>query len=341
MKHKQIIENKNRHGFVLVLAMLMISVLMLIMSGLFYTVTSYNEATNMSVRVSKARLMALSGLSIGMSLLTPAAIKDDGKSEILKTINQWHHTVFDMHGIDGSIDLYCSALDGMFDINKLYNFKKHTWKKIQKSDAKSILEKLFAKSDKAALAKIFFTDLDKFLSTCKRPLDDVMQLWGISGVAAMFDGPFVDHQGTFFLTDVFMASSWVKKEKWIGLNPLVISASVAHFARLIPQKKSNQEENSEFEKKLKELALPAQLSTQLDWFLLPVLGKKFEEIKTGQLLEWMGPLQLPKEFLIISHGTYEKVTVKLAAIMKRIVLTKKLSTPDSSIRYRIVKIYWL
>lgn len=214
-------ENQKNGGYILVLSVMMISILFVLVIGMFFNFTSYTALTTTAINREKAKMLALGGLKIAMGKLaipapakkeetpkqptfaakpgTPPPAVDKTKEQlkndiiflkrILPSINRWDtiNLKQEVDGIDGRIRICISSEDGKFNINKLYDFKNH---------------KLIGEGPIQQQAKMIFEDIDKklrqftnkdlispmlnYLKKRKCPLNDVTELLEVPEIAQYF-----------------------------------------------------------------------------------------------------------------------------------------------------------
>lgn len=146
-------------GYILVLTLMIISILVIVVTGVFYNTVAQIAFTKTIVDREKAKVLALSGIQLAIDKLTlpeekpqkeevdkkgkeDSKPKDNKSKQLLKRIlpklNRWQviNLKEDTEGIDGQIKICITSEDGKINLNKLFDYKTHKF--LNDADAKKI-----------------------------------------------------------------------------------------------------------------------------------------------------------------------------------------------------------
>ncbi|MDR3646951.1 MAG: hypothetical protein P4L22_05430 [Candidatus Babeliales bacterium] len=132
-------------GYILVLTLMITSILIIVVTGVFYNSIAQIAFTKTIIDREKAKVLALSGIQLAIDKLTipeeppkkpdpnkKAKEPKDNKSKqllkrILPRLNRWQTINLEekTEGIDGQIKICITSEDGKININKLFDYKTH------------------------------------------------------------------------------------------------------------------------------------------------------------------------------------------------------------------------
>ncbi|MFH0898817.1 MAG: hypothetical protein V1855_04515 [bacterium] len=203
---------KKNNGFVVIVALMMVSLMILLTQQLLQNVTVSSVFIKTMVDRERAEMLALSGLEIAMFNLlgkqegkkkkeggapvapatppAPAAGSAKGTEKkklteeqrflqrILPFLNRWReYTLTEkLDGVDGQIKICISCEHGKININEIFDFKKQEFKK----EYAALLQGLEIKG-KFKAGEIL-KRLEEFLTKRRKKLDDVSELSSIKGL---------------------------------------------------------------------------------------------------------------------------------------------------------------
>lgn len=151
-------QTKNsKSGYILVLTLMIISILIIVVTGVFYNTIAQIAFTKTIVDREKAKVLALSGIQLAVSKLTlPEApekkeesnskkeVPKESKSKqllkrILPILNRWQVITLqeNTEGIDGEIKICITSEDGKINLNQLFDYKTHKFLNDNKTQQKS------------------------------------------------------------------------------------------------------------------------------------------------------------------------------------------------------------
>lgn len=137
----------SKPGYILVLTLMILSILVIVVTGVFYNSIAQVAFTKTIIDREKAKVLALSGIQLAVSKLvipeekkekTDVSKNDKEKKpqesnekkllkRLLPYLNKFQTVNLkeDLDGVDGQIKISISCEDGKININKLFNFKTH------------------------------------------------------------------------------------------------------------------------------------------------------------------------------------------------------------------------
>ncbi len=230
MKNKQ-------HGFVLVMALFIISLGSVLVTSLLQRAIAFDRLHRVLVKQQQARLLALNGIEIARAQLSnPLEIDKKNVDQNLvpflyNGLEQTFKLITEKDGIDGEIKLYITCEEGKINLNRAYDFQQKQFVKLDKEqDAQTVL----ALGDKDIQQKFslenFAQSIGQLFQKRGKPLEDITEI-----VTPKFSGDIFyvinsedkEHKA---LTDLFTVASSEFK-----IQPLYISSSLAQLLQLEKQ----------------------------------------------------------------------------------------------------------
>lgn len=329
-------------GYILTLALALIALCMFISSYVFNRALVFDRLSSTMISREKSRVLAYGGIQLAMSQLAATAQEEkqpnpdakekapsDGQ-QLLKAIlpvfqkTQKYQLKQSIEGIDATLILVLNSEEGKININRLYDFNKHTFvgEGQPNGDMKVMFKELFGLMSQKMKVDLF-EDFEKFLKDKKYPLNDVTELLTIKSFEIFKNNVFFNPtvpglQDKIFLTDIFTVSS-SKKE----IDPWLLSHSIKVLLQL--NLAANPEE---LIKNFKE-----QADWKNDWnkIFAPIYGREFTSLpKTFATL--LNPQFAPKIFTVLCQATVANVPVSTFAVFERIKATGKDTLPAITIR---------
>jgi len=329
-------------GYILVLTLLLISVSTIIVTRLVNSIIAHTNQASLFIAREKAQMLALSGISLAMSELSPTIEEKDSKNEdlifqknvkiYLDNANRWHSYTLkeNVDGIDGEISLYIANEAGKININQLFNHKEKKF--IISPQQKKMIQRMSEKLQPLTKNKNLYESFEKFLNKKMELLNDISELITIDGMEI----PLYVQKDTqdknkniLALTDIFTLET-----KNAQVNALMLSQSLGALMGL-KQLSSEPEKRSkiieDITKKIKK-----SMNWQSDWD--PTAGQLYgvvwKEIPEDFKFLFSQSIDLDL-FSVISYGTYDSVTQKVYAIIEK----QKIERGTASM-FVIRKIIW-
>lgn len=350
----------NSHGYILVLALMITSVTVAMVSSLFYRSLLHYQRARYTYNKEQARILARSGIECALGQLNgifkrpPQQKKqapgqeqkkpepkeqpnkqDSGKKELsprkqrtdklLKLLNRWQ--TFELkdskEGIDATIKLYVACESGKININKMYDFSKKQFVKQGEFEASALLQLIFGNITQFTQKKDLFPKLSKFLKKQKFNLPDATSLFTDKDLRILGNNyaPDIEAQKKqLYFSDLFTIDS-----DSLVIDPLFLSSSLAIAVGFKTNKIKN---TQEFLSKV-----PDKIDWSRDWdtILQPIYGKKYENIPEP-LKNAIGSQFEPNVFSVVSYARVGEITQKMYAILHKDRKTN---------RFIIKKFYWL
>lgn len=358
---------KNKPGYILLLSLLMLSILVIVSSRLFFKAAAYNAFSSTIIESQKAKQLALSGLQLAISRISVPPVeeadvkknkdKEDALEQALEEkfllkvfpiINLWqeYKLTEERDSLDATIKYVIACESGKMNLNKVYLVNQYLVKK--KSGTAELSEKLleelatFTSGLKDYLQGDYLSVLQEDFNERKYPYNDVSELLEIKQFDTYFkkrlflSEQLEDAEGIkqIFLTDLFTVFT-----NSFMLQPFLLSHSVIQMLGLKPSK-DPKERLDALEAALKTEPPPEGTKKEdqlrLEWNNLyrPVFGVEFEELPNNAS-KFLDPGLMPVAFSVTSYATVGKVTKKLYAILQIRIIG------DNELTFDIVKLYWI
>jgi hypothetical protein len=374
------IKINNQPGYILLLTIMILSLSTIVVTQIFFQARLYNSFIPLMVEKEKARQLALSGVSIAIAQLSlhdarfekqkdqklgkPEEKKDqkntaeesvDHAKNLLRTVlsvqGRWQTFVLkhDVDGIDAQLNVCITCEDGKLNVNSLYDFEKHEFKKIAQASPEELFKQLGEASKPLTANKNMFEPIQDFLKKQEAPLVDVTQL--LQGKALddfkehLFYSPSKppvvveqdlkeekeeEKKPTIFLADLFTISTDSHR-----ISPWVLSSSLQLLFKIKPREMVSEKD---FEKEIDELVEKVSIdkvSWQKDWntYLKPLYKVDFESLPK-ELIPFLSTKFEPRQFSVLCYGKVGRITQKLLVILER-------TATGEGESFLMKKIYWL
>lgn len=344
-----------RHGYILPLSLMVISVIVIATTYLFDLSLSHNLLMNTLQEREQAKMLALGGLQLAMSQLTVFEKKEEGApaplpgqptqkkapeqqlfEQIFPIINRWQ--TFDLtqaqEGIDGTIRICISAEEGKINLAQLLTLAKGSKDAVSK--LKELYEPVFKSSDLFKSKENLASALIDALSKRKVPFDDVSQLTQLPEFAniPLFyqpPEPGVTEKRGIYLMDLFTIETETAQ-----LEPWLLSDSVCAVLGLKRTEAVDIEKRKQEIKQTVEKFKPAIKWDKQQWdtLLKPIYGKDFASLPKGIGTLFTAKFE-PKIFSVISYGKVGNTVQRIYAVLARS------SGPQGIYTYVIRKLYWM
>ena len=359
----------SRDGYILVMALMMISLALLMTSIMFDRGGSFVPYMKAVADRQKAKMVALGGLAVVQGQLARDVTveqkeqpgpkqkaqkpnPDQEAQHLLKTImpslNRWQSFELreDLDGVDATLQVCLMSEEGKLNLNAVFDFEKKKFHGEGKGadDWKKKLEPFFERIEKATKTTELFKALEQFLKKRSYPLNDVTELLSIKAFepfkrAIYYEPPTQKAQKTkkqrqhYALTDLFtLHSDTPTIEPWLLSDSML---GVLGINRAQPRDtKKRVETVAEWLKTFKIKA-----AWQKDWNvrLKNVYGIDFKSLPKGSV-SLFGDTFEPRYFSALVNSTVGDATQRLFAILERI---KKSQDTKTVYDVKIRKYYWL
>ncbi|MGE0009477.1 MAG: hypothetical protein AB7F19_02960 [Candidatus Babeliales bacterium] len=206
---------RSKHGYILILALSMLSLIMVIVTGLYNRATPFIFFDAIVIKREKALQLALSGVQVAMSQLaanvdekkdqktnqplTPSespsdlyrgaekkgpSIEEQRRTKLFKalmpTLNHWQKYPLTqaVDGIKGTLEICICAEQGKININEIFDFKAKKFINEGKpqGDMRKVMQSVFAKLSLYTKDKNLFGVFEKFLKQRHSKLHEVTEL---------------------------------------------------------------------------------------------------------------------------------------------------------------------
>ena len=381
------IKSNKQPGYILLLTIMILSISTIVVTQIFFQARLYNAFIPLMTEKEKARQLALSGVSIAIAQLSlhdahfekqkdqklgssSAKATEDGKPEekkdaakegvehaknLLRTVlsvqGRWQTFVLkhDVDGIDAQLSVCITCEDGKLNVNSLYDFEKHAFKKIAQASPEELFKQLGEASKPFTDNKNMFEPIQDFLKKQQDPLVDATQLLQGKALEDFKEHLFYipskppvpveedlkeekeeEKKPKIFLADLFTISTDSHR-----INPWVLSSSLQLLFKIKPREVGNEKD---FEKEIDELVDKVSIdkvSWQKDWdtYLKPLYKVDFESLPK-ELIPFLSTKFEPRQFSVLCYGKVGRITQKLLVILER-------TATGEGESFSMKKIYWL
>ncbi len=330
----------NQQGFVLVMALFIISLGSVLVTSLLQRAIAFNHLHRALAKQQQARMLALNGLEIARAQLSnPLEIDkktiDQNIVPFLYTdIKQVFTLTDEKDGIDGNITLYISCEDGKINLNKSYDFQEKKFIKLDKEqDAQNLLALINTIAQQKFSFDNFSQSIGQLFQKRAKPLEDLTEVIAPKSSGDIFYA--LDSEDTDYVafTDLFTLGGSEFK-----IQPLYISSSLAQIMHLGKQK-LDKKQRLEIVKKIQAFKAPINWPTA--WKeLLAALFKKEYTVLPDSIKKILASKIEVTTFNVISYGTVDDgagmpVTQKVCAYLEKSMNQQK------TMVYTIKRLYWL
>ena len=345
-------------GYVLVLTLMIVSILVIIATRLFYKASAYSGFSTTILNSQKAKQLALSGVQLAISrmLIPPINVEKDTSEEaidqaieekfvgrLFPVLNMWQeYKAKDSSGQEeGLIKYYIACENGKLNLNQIYRLNQIMLKNGNITDESNIgLEEIanFATGLKKYLNGNYLGALQEDFNKIKYPYNDVSQLLRIPQFEAYFGKRlFVDdsvEEEQIFLMDLFTIFSHS-----IKIQPLLFSNALIKILGLTISKDPVKRaailaEALKTEPPSKNASLEERLKSEWTNLLQPIYGVEIDSLPKNAAF-FLDTTLMPDFFSIISYAKVGNVTKKLYAIVQLRIIG------DNELSFDIIKLYWI
>lgn len=366
MKHKA-------PGSILLVVMLFLAIISALLNKFTQNVLLGSRFVTRTIAQHKAQVLAINGLTLAFAQLTNQAVSLDEKLSpeeikkqrlalLLEKLNQWqtYELTPEIDGMHGTINVLISCEEGKIPINTLF-------------DASTSMPKKEAEPLLNALQEIGFPTKDQLIKQLsaamkknKNTLEDASQLlpliplkqWPDLAQSIPVSSPKkqeISIKQRLMLYDLFSVHNITEK-----INPLFASSSTQLLLGIKPPKKDT-EKKDVFVTVAGNITAPKEWGT--DWkknwsIIAPLYGAEPPLLSTISTL--LSEEIEPSMFCVLSYGTIDNVTMRLAALVhrqeestpleptkndaKEAKVDKKLppyQTALSTDKWGIIRLYWI
>lgn len=328
----------HKPGYVLVLALMIISVITLVVTSVVNRVIVFGRLSSTLVEREQARMLALSGIQIAIGQISqepPAAQSNDKQqrsalSTALKKleplVNRWQNFAFseDKDGVEGSCDLYIACENGKINMNLLYDFENKKFIKNDKLDGLKVLQIV---SEKVPQGKELAESISALLKERGRPLQDLTEIFKDKKLKKLSPYLFPRSDEPITLFDLFT----LETQKPL-LQPWFLTKSLNTILGFKNQDKADRAVLDTLADQTKSSPNTVVWQQKWDAYLAPIYGKQYSTIVPTMQALFDSEFET-SNFSIISYGKFGNVVVKVYAVVQKI--------EDKSVNYCIKKIYWI
>jgi hypothetical protein len=349
--------NSAKQGYILILAVMFLSIGVVLVSQLFEIGSVHIKFDNAMIQREQAKQLTHGCVQLALSQLSVVQTKTGQQDQlqeqkklltnILAVLNQWQ--VFelkkDIDGIDATIGLCLISENGKIDLNAMFDFKEKKFK--GQGQATGDMKKIW--QSYCATLRPFFNNKDicepveKFLKEHGKPLLDVSELFGVKEIAQEFGGQLfapppdieskTDKKRVIYLTDLFTVFS-----RQPIVQPLFLSdavRAVLGLKRATHKTADIEKVKKQIQELLKDFNAGAPLQQIWDKQLQPIYGKDFKSLPAGTSQLFDAKFE-PTIFSVLCYANVGTIRQELWAILE-----KQKPTDQKSLPYVITRLYWL
>ncbi|MBN1549286.1 hypothetical protein JW872_01350 [Candidatus Babeliales bacterium] len=342
-----------RSGYILVLALLLLTLGIVITTNIFNTGSVYSMQTRTLVDREKARQVAVGGLELAKRELT-ITLTDEQKEKqkndsaletklllahLLPVLNRMQRFVLKeaVDGLDGEVGICISSEFGKINLNVLYDFKnkKFIGEGNPQGDMRKVAQAVFNKLPRAEQDGMFAA-FERFLKKQEQPLSDTTELLSIKefqqfGNDLFYQPPLSKESRTVALTDIFTVERTTAE-----LNPWLLSNSLCILLGL-QAAEVNDISNRKSEGKKWAQNFVNKWTLENDWNtrLQPIYKKDFASLPK----EFVSLLNTQFEsgtFSVLSYGKVGNITQRVYAILEKQTAVQK----GRDLPFVVKKMYW-
>jgi hypothetical protein len=318
------------------------SVCIIIISRFANGIIAQNKVSVLFVEREQARMLALSGIQIAISQLSPE-IDEKEKSDPNKVLQKKYGAYLEhaahwqsytlkesTDGIDGTLLVYITNESGKININGLYNQKEKKF--VIAAEAKKILTLIGEKLQPFTKSSNVYDSFERFLQQREdKPLDDVSQLLAIESLKLplFLSKPEKAENNIPAITDIFSIDIQTPP-----LQALALSQSLAQLFGFKMVTAADEQNNKRIQDVAKKLKPTMDWAKEWEATGAQLLGKPYTEVTPELKALFDQKLEL-KMFSVIAHATVGTVTQKVYAVIE--LVTDK----DKHESFAIRKIYWI
>lgn len=361
------INKSAQSGFILVMALMIISLVVLITGIMTNVGDSYVPYMVAMAQRNKARILALGGIACAQSQLGMAVESEKSKDEkqpqkaptpdqeaigllknILPILNKWQTVplTLEKEGIDGTIQFRITCEDGKLNLNELFDFKAKKFKDDKKGDKsiKALLVTLLTPVEKRMKTPDLLQTIETLLAKRGYPLNDVTELLTNAGFAGFKHTQFpsvepytkksAESIPPFVLSDLFTTHT-----NQMNIEPWLLSDSLRKLCN-IPEQETKQHKKDEQEKiaeLLKKFKVTADWNKDWDERLKPFYGVTLKQLPQNIIQIFTKSFE-PRIFSVMVSATVGDSTQHLYAILERI---KKSQDTKTLYDIYIRTFYWI
>lgn len=368
-----------KHGFALVMTMMMTSLIIMITTFISYRATMFLPYAKIAIHQQKARQLALGGIQLAISQLSEIKESEETQ-ETPNTKNKKQDTKLnDTHiakkliqsiipllgimqsvplkkhidGINGSIQFCITSEHGKINLNQLYDFEKHQFiddsEKIsedqKKKGSKQLLVEIFDAIQKTMGGKSLFESFEKFLKQRQYRLDDITELLTAPGFDIfkdyVFYAPLTTSQESKESKPLYLADLFTLESGSKTVEPWLLSDSMRGALGMSRVVPESSEKKESAQDMMQETLKAFSLSTDWKQQWDKLLSPRYKKEYSGLSPAVVSHLSTKFEPKIFSVVSYGTFAQVTQRLYAILERTVEKTKDDVVMQVRIKKIYWL
>lgn len=360
-------------GFIIPLTLILIAMVTVIMTAMYRTGSIFVPFGDTMLKRDQARLLALSGIEVGMAQLASFGEEQQKKeampamgtmlrrgfgtatdttdkrflADVLPVLNQWQQFTLTKQadGLNGQIVIAISSEAGKINLNEIYDFSKKRFRGEGelRADWKKFMQAMMSRvQKKMGGTQSMFNQFESFLKGRTSPLNDATELLTLNAFRVFAGKEFYgapDVSGvskqdqSLYLLDLFTVHG-----RRPTIQPWLFSRSMQDVLeikqRKQPEVKKRKEQVSNWLKNFKPSASNAQ-----EWnkIFAPIYGIEFQRLLKGIDAVFETSFD-PTLFSVVSYGIIGGVIQRAYAIVERL---KRVEKKKTWYDVKIKKFYWI
>lgn len=346
----------HRKGFISPLTLMLISVATVLITAMYQSGSLFVPFGATMLKREQAKLLALSGIQVGMAQLASFGVQQDKKEEseqkqfladILPVLNQWQQFKLTqaVDGIDGQISVVIASEAGKINLNAIYDFSKRKFKgeNEPQGDWKKIMQLVMARvQKKMGISQRLFEPFEDSMKERQYRLNDATELMTLDAFRAFAGKEFFrapplaggsKQDSSLYLLDLFTVYGGRAT-----LQPWLFSDSMRE---VLEMKRSDSGDSAQrktmvqgFLKKFKPSVRGMQ---EWDEIFRPIYGIEFQRLLKGLDAVFETSFD-PTLFSVVSYGVLGGVMQRAYAIVERL---KRVEKKKTWYDVKIKKFYWI
>ena len=360
-----------KYGFVIPLTLMLIAIAMVIITAMYRSGSLFVPFSATMIKREQAKLLALSGIQVGMAQLasfgevpekkegTAATMLRTGfasagdsapkqfLSELLPVLNQWQQFKLtkSTDGVDGEISIAIASEAGKINLNAIYDFAKRKFRgeNEPRGDWKKIMQTLMARvQKKMGGTQNMFGTFENFMKGRQHKLNDATELITLDAFGAFAGKEFYRHPPTaeevkqdlsLYLLDLFTVYG-----RGPTIQPWLFSNSVRD---LLDMKRSGatdmKQRKTMVQSWMKNFKPTIHGAQEWNKIFQPVYGIEFQRLLKGIDAVFESSFD-PTLFSVVSYGIIGGVMQRAYAIVERF---KRVDKKKTWYDVKIKKFYWI
>ncbi len=366
--------NHKRAGFVIPLTLMLISIAMVIITAMYRSGSLFVPFSGTMIKREQAKLLALSGIQVGMAQLASFGEKKEKKegasagvatmlragfasandavqkefpTGLLPVLNQWQQFKLtkSVDGVDGEIAIVIASEAGKINLNTIYDFSKRKFKgeNEPRADWKKIMQAIMARvQKKMGIKENLFGVFENFMKGRKHRLNDATELMTLDAFRAFGGKEFYQSPPIAGMPrqdqTLYLLDLFTVYGKGSTIQPWLFSDSVRDVLDMKRSAATDIKQRRMMVQGWMKNFKPSITGAQ-EWnkIFQPVYGIEFQRLLKGIDAVFETSFD-PTLFSVVSYGIIGGVVQRAYAIVERL---KRVEKKKTWYDMKIKKFYWI